>query len=75
MSGCFLTPDLRTFENGWHGAHAANKTGRWPFFFKTSAILERGISRITWFGSRAVQIPGTTVYSPPVDSSQVPPAS
>ena len=30
---------------------------------------------LTWFGSRTVQIPGTTVYSPPVDSSQVPPAS
>jgi len=31
MSGCFFTPDFRTFENGWQGAHAATpicKAGR-----------------------------------------------
>jgi len=38
-------------------------------------LLGIGGAVLTWFGSRTVQIPGTTVYTPPTDSSQVPPAS
>lgn len=34
-----------------------------------------GGSVITWFGVRLPQIPAVTVYTPPTDSSQVPPAS
>lgn len=38
-------------------------------------LLGIGGAVLTWFGSRLVQLPGTTVYSPPTDSSQIPPAS
>jgi cytoskeletal protein CcmA (bactofilin family) len=38
-------------------------------------LLGIGGAVLTLFGSRTVQIPGTTVYSPTEDSSQVPPAS
>jgi len=34
-----------------------------------------GGSVITWFGVRMPQVPAVTVYTPPTDSSQVPPAS
>jgi hypothetical protein len=34
-----------------------------------------GGSVITWFGVRLPQVPAMTVYSPPTDSNQVPPAS
>ena len=34
-----------------------------------------GGSVITWFGVRLPQVPAMTVYGPPTDSSQVPPAS
>jgi hypothetical protein len=34
-----------------------------------------GGSIITWFGIRLPQVPAVTVYTPPTDSSQVPPAS
>jgi hypothetical protein len=34
-----------------------------------------GGSVVTWFGVRMPQIPAVTVYTPPTDSSQVPPAS
>jgi hypothetical protein len=34
-----------------------------------------GGSIITWFGVRLPQVPAVTVYNPPSDSSQVPPAS
>jgi hypothetical protein len=34
-----------------------------------------GGSIITWFGIRLPQVPAVTVYAPPTDSSQVPPAS
>jgi hypothetical protein len=34
-----------------------------------------GGSIVTWFGVRLPQVPAVTVYSPPTDSSQVPPAS
>ncbi len=42
------------------------------FLLGTMAI---GSSIITWFGIRTPQIPAVTVYTPPTDSSQVPPAS
>jgi len=38
-------------------------------------LLGIGGAVLTWFGSRTVQVPGVTVYSPPGDSNQVPPAS
>jgi cytoskeletal protein CcmA (bactofilin family) len=38
-------------------------------------LLGIGGTLLTWFGSRAVQIPGVTVYTPPKDSGQIPPAS
>jgi hypothetical protein len=38
-------------------------------------LLGIGAAVLTWFGSRMVQIPGVTVYTPPKDSGQVPPAS
>ena len=38
-------------------------------------LLAIGSAVLTWFGSRLVQLPGTTVYTPPPDSSQIPPAS
>jgi cytoskeletal protein CcmA (bactofilin family) len=38
-------------------------------------LLGIGGAVLTWFGSRMVQVPGVTVYTPPGDSSQVPPAS
>src|SRR5215216_2610088 len=38
-------------------------------------LLAIGGAALTWFGSRTVQIPGVTVYSPPGDSNQVPPTS
>ncbi|HET9588701.1 MAG TPA: polymer-forming cytoskeletal protein [Anaerolineales bacterium] len=38
-------------------------------------LLGIGGAVLTWFGSRLVQLPATTVYTPPTDSSQVPPAS
>src|SRR5687768_4411570 len=38
-------------------------------------LLGIGGAALTWFGSRTVQVPGVTVYSPPGDSNQVPPAS
>jgi len=34
-----------------------------------------GGSIITWFGTRPIQAPAMTVYSPPTDTGQVPPAS
>ena len=34
-----------------------------------------GGSVITWFGVRLPQVPAMTVYTPPTDSSQIPPAS
>lgn len=34
-----------------------------------------GASVITLFGARPIQIPALTVYTPPTDSSQIPPAS
>ena len=34
-----------------------------------------GASVVTWFGVRLPQVPAVTVYTPPTDSSQVPPAS
>ena len=34
-----------------------------------------GGSIITWFGIRLPQVPAVTVYTPPTDSSQIPPAS
>jgi len=38
-------------------------------------LLGIGGAVLTWLGSRTVQIPGTSVYNPPGDSSHVPPAS
>ena len=38
-------------------------------------LLGIGGAVLTWFGGRIIQIPGTTVYTPPTDSNQVPPAS
>jgi hypothetical protein len=38
-------------------------------------LLAIGGAALTWFGSRTVQVPGVTIYSPPGDSNQVPPAS
>jgi len=38
-------------------------------------LLGIGGAVLTWFGSRTIQVPGVTVYSPPGDSNQVPPAS
>jgi hypothetical protein len=38
-------------------------------------LIGIGGSVITWFGVRLPQIPAVTVYTPPTDSSQVPPAS
>jgi len=38
-------------------------------------LLGIGGAMLTWFGSRTVQVPGVTVYAPPKDSGQVPPAS
>lgn len=38
-------------------------------------LLGIGGAVLTLFGSRTVQFPGVTVYTPPEDSSQVPPAS
>ena len=34
-----------------------------------------GGSVITWFGIRLPQVPVVTAYTPPTDSSQLPPAS
>ena len=34
-----------------------------------------GGSIVTWFGIRTPQIPAVTVYTPPADSGQVPPAA
>ena len=38
-------------------------------------MLGIGGSIITWFGIRLPQVPAVTVYTPPADSGQVPPAS
>ena len=38
-------------------------------------MLGIGGSIITWFGVRLPQVPALTVYTPPTDSGQVPPAS
>lgn len=38
-------------------------------------LLAIGSAVLTWFGSRLVQLPGTMIYTPPPDSSQIPPAS
>jgi acetyltransferase-like isoleucine patch superfamily enzyme len=38
-------------------------------------LLGIGGAVLTWSGSRTVQVPGMTVYSPPTDSGQIPPAS
>jgi hypothetical protein len=34
-----------------------------------------GGSVITWFGTRPIPVPAMTVYTPPSNSGQVPPAS
>ena len=38
-------------------------------------LLGIGGALLTLFGSRTVQVPGVTVYTPPGDSSQIPPVS
>ncbi|HLO33756.1 MAG TPA: hypothetical protein VK249_31700 [Anaerolineales bacterium] len=38
-------------------------------------LLAVGGSVLIWFGARQVQVPAVTVYTPPADSGQIPPAA
>jgi len=38
-------------------------------------LLGIGGAMLTWFGSRTIGMPAVTIYTPPTDSGQIPPAS